>query len=79
MLGDSFSDDGHGANPVVQDALSQKGVSVGTYQQLQRVHGKILQVALAPHHVSRPATNCLFLAVYCCTVRCWHIPLGSVL
>ena len=27
MLGDSFSDDGHGASPVVQDALSQRGVS----------------------------------------------------
>ena len=26
MLGDSFSDDGHGANPVIQDALSQPGV-----------------------------------------------------
>ena len=27
MLGDSFSDDGHGANPVIQNALSQPGVS----------------------------------------------------
>ena len=26
MLGDSFSDDGRGANPVVQDALSKDGV-----------------------------------------------------
>lgn len=26
MLGDSFSDDGRGANPVVQEALSQDGV-----------------------------------------------------
>ena len=26
MIGDSFSDDGHGANPVVQDALSTAAV-----------------------------------------------------
>ena len=26
MLGDSFSDDGRGANPVIQDALSKDGV-----------------------------------------------------
>ena len=31
MLGDSFSDDGHGANPVVQDALSTAAVRSTRY------------------------------------------------